>query len=65
MDFSLWYPFDVVIGRVGGLFSEQQHDSFKHLVTIERSGGHVEEQPVQHCLGDVGQNVLQECKSNT
>ena len=65
MDFSLWHPLDVVVGWVRGLLCEQQHDPLKHLVTIESSGGHVEEQPVQHCLGDVGQNILQECQSYT
>ena len=52
MNFSLWDPPDVVVGRVGGLLHEQERDSLEELVAGHGRDGQVEEQPVQHREGD-------------
>ena len=52
MNFSLWDPPDVVVGRVGGLLHEQERDSLEELVAGHGRDGQVEEEPVQHREGD-------------
>ena len=60
MDLPLRHPLDVVVGRVGGLLREEERHALKHLVTVERRHRHVQEQPVQHGLGDVLEDVGEE-----
>ena len=65
MDLSLWNFFDIVVWRVGGLLREEQKDSLEHLIAVESCDGHVEEQTVQDSLGNVLENVLQECECDS
>ena len=64
MNLPLWNFLDVVVGRVGGLLGEEEENSLEHLVAIESCHGHVEKQAVQHGLGDVGEDVLEECEGD-
>ena len=48
MNFSLWDPPDVVVGRVGSLLHEEQSDPLEELVAGDSRHSQVEEQPVQH-----------------
>ena len=60
MDLSLRHSFDIMIGRVGRLFSEQEHDSLEHLVAVQGGHCHVQKQAVQNRFGNVMKNVLEE-----
>ena len=64
MDLPLGDFLDVVVGRVGGLLGEEEENSLEHLVAIQSCHGHVEEQAVQHGLGNVGEDVLEECEGD-
>ena len=65
VDLPLGHPLDIVVGRVGSLLSEEEKKPLEHLVAVKGSDGHVEEQTVQHSLGDVGENVVEEGQGNT
>ena len=65
MNLSLWDLLDVVVWRIGGLLGEEEENSLEHLVTVQGCDGHVEEQTVQDSLGNVLENVLQECECDS
>lgn len=50
-------PLDVVIGGVGGLLRHKEGHSLEHLVAIEGRHRHVEEEAVEDCFGDEGEDV--------
>ena len=54
-----------MVWRVGRLLREEQKDSLEHLIAVESGDGHVEEQTVQDSLGNVLENVLQECECDS
>ena len=64
MNLPLWDLLDVVVWRIGGLLGEEEENSLEHLVTVQGCDGHVKEQTVQHGLGDVGEDVLEECEGD-
>ena len=49
-----------MIGRIGWLLGEQEHDPLKHLVAVQGGHCHVEKEAIQHGLGNVMKNVLKE-----
>ena len=65
MDLSLRHTLDIVVGRVGGLLSEEEEKPFEHLVAVEGSDGHVKEETVQHRLWDIGENVVEKGQGDT
>ena len=65
VDLPLGHPLDIVVGWVGSLLSEEEKKPLEHLVAVKGSDGHVEEQTVQHSLGDVWENVVEEGQGNT
>ena len=64
MNLPLWNFLDVVIWRIGGLLCEEEENSLEHLITIQSCDGHVEKEAVQHGLGNVGEDVLEECEGD-
>ena len=60
MNLPLGHFLDVVVGRVGRLLGEEEENSLEHLVAVQGCDGHVEKQAVQHGLGNVGEDVLEE-----
>ena len=60
VDLALGHAADVVVGRVGGLFGEEESEALEHLIAVQRSDGHVEEEAVEDGRGDVGQRTGQQ-----
>ena len=46
------------------MFCEEEEDPLEHLVTIQGRDCHVEEETVQDGLGNVSEDVLEECESD-
>ena len=64
VNLPLWDLLDVVVWRIGGLLSEEEENSLEHLIAVQSCHGHVEKQAVQHGLGNVDEDVLEECEGD-
>ena len=51
--------FNIVVGSVSRLLRHQQGHALEHLVPVQGSGCHVEEETIQDSLGDVREDILE------